>query len=123
MALANGEVDVACASITSFEKAVQSGSLDPERIAILAKSEPIPYPPLAMHTRLAPELKVLLREAFGRVHEQPGIRPGMIRGYGGKVIDRYDARFPEQGFDAVRTTLASVTPEVKNALLRKAATR
>lgn len=122
-ALAAGKADAACAAFNSFEKAVQAGKLDPEKIKALAKSQPIPYPPLAMHVELSPSLKRRLRNAFNKVHEHKGISPNHIRGYGGKRVDRYNADYPAEEFDRAMAKLAGVTKELKEAVLKKAGNR
>lgn len=122
-ALANGKVDAACASLDSYEKAVTAGSLDPSKLKMLQKSMPIPSPPLAMHVNLPAETKERLRDAFRHIHEQPGVTPESLRGYGGKIVDRYNAEFPEEQFDKAMAPLSAVTKEVKDAMVRKAAER
>lgn len=120
-ALAAGKVDAACASYQRFENAVTNGRLDASLIRPLAKSGPIPYPPLAMHPRLRPEVRGRLRETFHRIHEQEGVEPGEIRGYGGKIIGRYDAYFSEEIFDRAMSKLFSrVTEDLRTAMLEKA---
>jgi phosphonate transport system substrate-binding protein len=47
----------------------------------------------------------------------------MVRGYGGKKVDRYDTAFTEQQFAKPAATLAKVTDEVKGAMLRRASQR
>ena len=122
-ALAAGKSDAACASFTSFEKAVQAGKLDPKLIRPLAKSDPIPYPPLAMHVDLPQSIKQQLRDALNGVHLSQRISADQIRGYGGKRVDRYNADFSAEQFDRAMRQLAEVTKELKEAILRKAATR
>lgn len=120
-ALAAGKVDAACASFSSFEKAVGNKQVDPQKVVPLAKSDPIPYPPLAMHVGLTDELKGKLREALNHVHEAEGVTADMIRGYGGKKVDRYDADFPESEFQKAMARLTRVTDELKAEMLKKAA--
>lgn len=122
-ALQHGQADAASASLDSFEKAVKQGAIKPEEIRVLAKSEPIPYPPLAMHPKLPAAVKVKLREAFNTVHTAPGVSKDMIRGYGGAKLDRYDANYPESSMVAALTKLAKVTDELKGRMLKKAAQR
>jgi phosphonate transport system substrate-binding protein len=119
--LAAGKVDAACASYSSFEKSVGNGQIDPAKTHPLAKSDPIPFPPLAMHVDLADDLKQKLREALSRVHEAAGVTPEMIRGYGGKKVDRYDTNFSEAEFDKAMSKLARVTDALKAEMLKKAA--
>jgi len=119
-ALDAGRVDAACASYSSFEKAVGNGQIDPAEIVPLAKSDPIPYPPMAMHVTLDESLKKTLREAFNNVHLAKGITPDMVRGYGGKKIDRYNADYSEAEFDKAMSKLAVVTDELKAEMIKKA---
>lgn len=122
-AVAEGKADLSGASFDSFEKAVRQGVIDPSKVRVLAKSEPIPQPPLAMSTALPESIQKQLRDAFNRVHKAPGVTPDMIRGYGGSKVDRYDASFPESGMDAAGKKLALVDDQVKAEILKKAAQR
>jgi len=72
--------------------------------------------------RLA-SLKAQLKQSFGEVHKEAGVAPEMIRGYGGKKVDRYDTAFTEEEFAKPAATLALVTDEVKAAMLRRTAQR
>lgn len=121
--LAQGQVDAAAASLDSYEKAVEQGAVDPARIRILARSEAIPYPPLVMNSRLPADLKAKLRQGFAAVHEAEGVSPEMIRGYGGKRIDRYDTQFASAEFDAAARVLARIDDDMREAVLRKAGER
>lgn len=122
-ALQEGHVDAAAASFDSFEKAVRQGAVKTEDVRVLAKSQPIPYPPLALHPKLPATMKAKLRDAFNRVHTAPGVTKEMIRGYGGARVDRYNADYPETEFVAAGAKLAKVTDELKGRMLKKAAER
>jgi phosphonate transport system substrate-binding protein len=120
-ALAEGKVDAAAASYNSFGKAVKKGAIDPAKFKPLAKSQPIPNPPLAMNKGLTDEQKTKLRLAFSEIHAK--IDPSKIRGYGGKKVDRYDTDFDVQKiFDALGK-LSAVTKEVKADMIDKAGQR
>lgn len=120
-ALKEGRVDAAAASFNSWEKAVNKGIIDPSKFKVLAKSEPIPNPPMAMHKDLSPELKAKLREAFNNIHKH--VSAEKIRGYGGKKVDRYDADYPEEKMLAVLKKLLKVTDDLKRELVEKAGER
>ena len=122
-ALRENRVDAACASFNVFEKSVQKGIIDPDKFRVLAKSEPIPVPPMGMHTNLHAETKSLLKEAFNNVHKAPGIKPDQIRGYGGKKIDGFNANYPYSEIEKSMKKLAAVTDAVKGAILEKAGER
>lgn len=120
-ALAEGKVDAAAASYNSFGKAVNNGAIDPAKFEPLAKSQPIPNPPLAMNQGLPDELKAKLRTAFADIHTK--LDPSMVRGYGGQQVERYDTTFDVEKIFAALDKLAAVTDEVKADLVDKAGQR
>ncbi len=123
MALSEGLVDAASLSFESYQKAVNYGSIDASKYRVLARSEPIPNPPIGMSTQLSDELKQRLKSAFHAVHTAPGITPEMIRGYGGKQVERYNAEFSEERFTTAAHKLSQVSDELKADMLRKAGAR
>jgi phosphonate transport system substrate-binding protein len=122
-AVAEGKADLSGASFDSFEKAVKQGAIDPSKVRVLAKSDPIPQPPLAMSTALPEAIQKKLKDGFNNVHQAPGVTPDMVRGYGGSKVDRYDASFPESGMDSAGKKMALVDDQVKAEILKKAAQR
>jgi phosphonate transport system substrate-binding protein len=118
VACAEGRVDAGAASFNSFEKAVSEKKLGAE-LRPLAKSDPLPNPPLAMHPGLNPETKRKLREGFANVHKAPGITPDQVRGYGGAKVDRYDVDYPEAEFMRVAQRLEKLDA-IRDAILKKA---
>ncbi len=120
-ALSEGQVAAAAASFDSFEKAMNQGVLDPTKFMAIAKSDPIPNPPLAMSTKLPAEVKASLRDAFNTVHLAAGVNPEMIRGYGGKKVDRYDASISEDMMAPALVVLSGVSGDLRAAILAKAA--
>lgn len=122
-ALLEKRVDAAALSFDSFEKAVREGVPGVEGVQVIARSEPIPYPPLVMNSKLPEALKTKLRQAFADVAKAPGIRPEMIRGYGGKQVDGYDSAFPAERFDDAARKMALVSDELKGEILKKSSER
>lgn len=120
-ALAEGKVDAAAASYNSYGKAVTKGVIDPEKVKPLAKSQPIPNPPLALNRGLNEEVKANLRKAFSEIHTK--ISPDKIRGYGGKKVDRYDTSFEEAKVLAALGKLNEVTKQLKAEMIDKAGER
>lgn len=120
-ALIHGQADAAALSFDSFGKAVEEHAVDPATIRIVAKSPPIPYPPLIMNSKLDAGLKAKLRDAFASVHAADGITPDMIRGYGGKRVDRYDSAFAADKFNEAGGVMAKLDDDLKAAILAKAA--
>lgn len=122
-ALVQNQVDAAALSFDSFDKAVAQGAVDPATVRVVARSMPIPYPPLIVNTKLVPKLKAQLRDAFGRVDTAPGVTPEMIRGYGGGKVDRYDTQFPADKFNIAAVMMAKLDDNLKSAILKKAGQR
>ncbi len=122
-ALAEGLVDVGGASFDSFEKAVNAKAIDPSKVKVIAKSDPIPYPPLAIHPKLAPAVKAKLRDAFNNIHKLPGISKDQIRGYGGSRVDGYTAKTSEQEMAAAGKMFELVTDQIRVDIMRKASSR
>jgi phosphonate transport system substrate-binding protein len=122
VACAEGHVDAGAASFLSFEKAVGEKKIPLDKLRPIARSEAIPNPPLAMASSLPGELKAKLRDGFAHVHEAPGITPEMVRGYGGKRVDRYDTAFPESEFMKAATKLEKVDL-LRDEILKKAGER
>lgn len=119
-ALVHGQADAAALSFDSFDKAVGEHAVDPATIRVVVKSPAIPYPPLIMNARLDAGLKAKLRDAFAKVGKAPGITPDMIRGYGGKQVDRYDSAFAPAQFNAAGAVMAKLDDSLKAAILKKA---
>jgi phosphonate transport system substrate-binding protein len=121
-ACAESRVDAAAASFLSFEKAVSEKKISADKLRPLGRSEAIPNPPIAMSSRLPEALRAKLKDGFAHVHEAPGITPDMIRGYGGKKVDRYDSAFPEAEFMKAAEKLAQVDA-IRDEVLKKASQR
>ncbi len=119
-ALSEGRIDVCAAPFESYLKAVREGVVDPRRIRIIAKSDPIPNPPIAVNGRLPEEVRSRLRQSLNRVHTMPGILPGMIRGHGGSIVDRYSSEVPGDIFDLAKANLALIDDNYCAQILKKA---
>jgi phosphonate transport system substrate-binding protein len=122
-ALVQGQVDVASLSFESFDKAVQQSAVDPKTIKVVAKSDPIPYPPLAMNSALPDALKTQLKQAFADVDRAPGVTRDMLRGYGGERIDAYNTNFSDAQLATAGNKMARVTDTLKGEILQKASQR
>jgi phosphonate transport system substrate-binding protein len=122
-ALAEGLVDAGGASFDSFEKAVNAKALDPSKVKVIAKSMPIPYPPLAIHPKVSEGVKAKLRDAFNNIDKLPGITKDQIRGYGGGKVDGYTANVSEAAMAAAGKMFELVTDTVKVDIMKKASAR
>jgi phosphonate transport system substrate-binding protein len=122
-ALSEGLVDAGGASFDSFEKAVNNKAIDPSRIRVVAKSAPIPYPPLAIHPKVNAAVKDKLKAAFEGVDKLPGISKDQIRGYGGTKVDGYTSKVSEAEMAEAAKMFEVVTDGLKQDILKKAAQR
>ena len=122
-ALLQGQVDAAALSFESYEKAVRENVPGVRDVKVIARSDPIPYPPLVVNTRLAAATRDRLQTAFQNVAHQPGITPEMIRGYGGGQVDGYDAQFSPAAFAPAARKMAMVSDALKGEILKKSAQR
>jgi phosphonate transport system substrate-binding protein len=119
-ALLQGDVDAAALSFESYEKAVRENVPGSRDVKVIARSDPIPYPPLVVSTKLDGKLRDKLKTAFATIARQPGVTPQMLRGYAGAQVDAYDTRFPPERFDVAAERMAMIGDDLKSAILRKA---
>lgn len=122
-ALLQGQVDAAALSFDSYDKAVRENVPGARGVRVIARSQPIPYPPLIVSSRLPEAERKTLKDAFHNVARAPGITPEMIRGYGGAKVDGYDGHFPADRFIPAAQKMAMVSDAMKGEILRKAAER
>lgn len=122
-ALSQGLVDAGGASFDSYEKALNSGAINGKDIKVVAKSAPLPYPPLAIQPGVSADIKARLQDAFDSVHTMPSIKPEQIRGYGGKQVDRYTSDVSEETMAEVGDMLNAVNRDVKQSILTASNTR
>ncbi len=118
-ALVENRVDAAALSFESYEKAVREGVPGVRDLRVVARSAPIPYPPLIVGRRVPVAIRTRLRSAFATLATAPGIRPEMIRGYGGAQVDGYDTAISPTMFDGVGRQSARITPALSDAMLRR----
>ncbi len=119
MALAAGQVDAAGASFVSFERAVNQGGLQASAFRVIARSDPIPNPPLAIRQGVPSAVRDTLRDALATLHERTDVEPADIRGYGGKPVDRYDVTLDDRAFDAALSQIDFIDEAYKAAILRR----
>lgn len=122
-ALQQGQADAAALSFVSFERAARRDAINVGEYRVLSRSIAIPNPPLALRASLPEPVKQALRTAFEAVADAPGVSPEMIRGYGGAMVERYDAHFDPAQFEAAEQRMKLVNDTLKAEILRKAAER
>lgn len=119
-ALIAGQVDVAAISFESYNKALSANVAGARDVVVIARSEPIPNPPLIMNTRLPKSQKNALRLAFQMIAKRPGVTPDMVRGYGGDKVDGYDTHFPAARFQAAAAKVDLVDARMTGAIVARA---
>ncbi len=106
-ALVQGQVDAAALSFESFDKAVAQGAVNPRQVRVVARSVAIPYPPLAMNTRLPEAMKGRLKKALGDVANGAGRHPRHDpAAMAGRRLTADDVQFPEARFRAAALPMA-----------------
>lgn len=121
IALATGKVDACCASIGSYEMAVNKGQLDPTQFKLLAKSEAIPGSPIAMNPHLPEKVKALLRQGFANLYKSKNLTPEALHSESGRRLERYDTTITDAAYERCAQYTAKVTDDLKQAMLHKAA--
>lgn len=84
VAVQNGNAQAGGLSLPIFKSLVERGTIDPERVVVIAESKPYPQYPWTMRSDLDPELKNEIRSAFTEL-EDP------------EVLEAFNA----EGFDAI----------------------
>ena len=120
-ALAAGRAEAGGASLTSYERALDSGLVRPGQLRIVARSAPIPNPFLAMRADLPAATKDVLRTAFARLHEDVARTHLKLRGYGGKQLDRWEIDFGGALGGKAVAEIARIDPAFKSAVATLAA--
>lgn len=90
LAVQNGNAQAGGLSRPIFESLVEKGSIDPERIAIIAESDPIPQYPWTMRSDLDPALKDEIRTAFLELEDEAVLGPFKADGFAAMADKDYD---------------------------------
>tara|TARA_B100001996_G_scaffold372187_1_gene348306 strand:- start:1721 stop:2638 length:918 start_codon:yes stop_codon:yes gene_type:complete len=112
-----GIVDAAASSFNSYEKAVRQGSIDKNDFKVIAKSDPIPNPPLAMSIKLPNSVKIAIKYEVANLHNNPEIKEGMLRGYGGKKVDYYDTNISDEDMLPALKKMALIDSNFKLSII------
>ncbi len=115
--LSEGRVDAAAGSLISYARAVERGLINPSQIRPLARSMPIPNPLFAVRSDLPEDVFQQLRHGFATVHTDDRIRPEMLRGYGGNLVERWDTEVPEDVLIEAINATRRITPEFTAEIL------
>ncbi len=90
LAVQNGNAQAGGLSKPIFESLVEEGTIDPEKVTIIAESEPIPQYPWTMRADLDPELKEEIRTAFLDLNDEAVLKPFKADGFAAMEDTDYD---------------------------------
>ncbi len=91
LAVQNGNAQAGGLSRPIFETLVEKGSIDPEKVAIIAESDPIPQYPWTMRSDLDPALKDEIRTAFLELDDNAVLGPFKADGFAAMADKDYDS--------------------------------
>lgn len=121
-ALLHGHVDAAALSLNSYERALRNHVPGAAQLRILARSEPLPYPPFVMSTRLSPQTRARLLNGFRAFGAGQAGRKSLI-GYAGDQLDGYLVDVSDEPYDRLAARLSRLTPEIRAQVLARAGQR
>lgn len=91
LAVQNGNAQAGGLSRPIFESLVAEGMIDPEKVTIIAESDPIPQYPWTMRSDLDPELKEEIRTAFLDLNDEAVLGPFKADGFAAMEDKDYDS--------------------------------
>jgi len=80
-AVQSGQVQAGGLSQEIFKSLVAKGSIDGDKVIVLAESDPIPNYPIVMQGYLAPELKASIRKAFLELNDKEILKTFRAEGF------------------------------------------
>ncbi|MFN9771914.1 MAG: phosphate/phosphite/phosphonate ABC transporter substrate-binding protein [Burkholderiales bacterium] len=94
-AVETGKVDAGALSKPIFESLLKSGKVDGAKVRVLAETKPIPNYPMALQSKLTPELKARIRAAFLDIKD-----PVLLKNFRAEAFAPTDDR----AYDVLRDT-------------------
>jgi phosphonate transport system substrate-binding protein len=80
-AVETGKVNAGALSKPIYESLIKAGKLDATRLRVLAETKPIPNYPIAMQSKLAPQLKEQIRSAFLAINDPAILKSFRAEGF------------------------------------------
>ncbi len=81
VAVENGNAQAGGLSQPIFESLVERGTIDPNKVNIIAESKPYPQYPWTMRSDLDPELKTKIAQAFTKLEDPEVLKPFKAQGF------------------------------------------
>jgi phosphonate transport system substrate-binding protein len=89
-AVQSGQVQAGGLSQDIFKSLVAKGTIDGNKVVVLAESDPIPNYPIAMQGNLPPDLKTAIKAAFLELKDQEVLRTFRAEGFAATDDNAYD---------------------------------
>jgi phosphonate transport system substrate-binding protein len=89
-AVQSGQVQAGALSQDIFKSLVAKGTIDGNKVVVLAESDPIPNYPIVMQGNLAPDLKAAIKAAFLELKDKEVLRTFRADGFAATNDDAYD---------------------------------
>jgi phosphonate transport system substrate-binding protein len=80
-AVETGKVNAGALSKPIYESLIKAGKLDATRLRVLTETKPIPNYPIAMQSKLAPQLKEQIRSAFLAINDPAILKSFRAEGF------------------------------------------
>ncbi len=90
MSVQNGHAQAGGLSKPISETLVSRGMVKPDKVKVIAESEPFPQYPWAMRSDLDPQLKQKIRSAFMEINDPAILKPFKAEGFGAVTDKDYD---------------------------------
>ena len=104
--MAHGLADGAAVSSVVWEGLAKSGAGAASQTKVIGRSPPIGMPPVVVHPRLDPELKMRLRDVFLRMHQDPEGKALLTQAGIGRFTEARDSAY--DGVRRMRAVVAGV---------------
>jgi phosphonate transport system substrate-binding protein len=89
-AVQSGQVQAGGLSQDIFKSLVAKGTIDGNKVVVLAESDPIPNYPIVMQGNLAPDLKTAIKAAFLELKDKEVLRTFRAEGFAATDDNAYD---------------------------------
>lgn len=89
-AVQSGQIDAGALSEEIFKSLVAKKAIDRDKVKVIAVSGPIPNYPMVLQTKLAPELKASIRDAFLGLKDDAILKPFRAEGFVATNDQAYD---------------------------------
>ena len=90
MSVQNGHAQAGGLSKPIFETLASRGMIKPEKVKVIAESEPFPQYPWTMRSDLDPQLKQKIKSAFMEINDPAILKPFKAEGFGAVTDKDYD---------------------------------